>query len=134
MSGAQVVPLYAFSEQADLQIALRKVNGVLFTGGAGEEQIHKDNRWVKNAYFIVQFAINENKKGNIFPVWGTCLGLQILTYVTSGFDEAALQPITDVYRMLNVLNFTSSSSLYDDLGDNLRTKLTTKPGITFFNH
>lgn len=37
MSGAQVVPLYAFSEQADLEIALRKVNGVLFTGGAGED-------------------------------------------------------------------------------------------------
>jgi gamma-glutamyl hydrolase len=37
MSGAQVVPLYAFSEQADLEKQLRMVNGVLFTGGAGED-------------------------------------------------------------------------------------------------
>jgi hypothetical protein len=51
------------------------VNGVLFTGGAGEDEIHIDNRWVKNANFILQFAIKENNKGNVFPIWGTCLGL-----------------------------------------------------------
>ena len=93
MSGAQVVPIYAFSNQSDIQAILRKVNGVLFTGGAGEDEIHIDNRWVKNANFVLQFAINENKCGNVFPVWGTCLGLELLTYLTSGFDENILQPI-----------------------------------------
>lgn len=37
MSGAQVVPIYAFSNQSDIEAVLRKVNGVLFTGGAGED-------------------------------------------------------------------------------------------------
>ena len=44
-------------------------------GGAGENEIHISNRWVRNANFILQWAINENKKGNVFPIWGTCLGL-----------------------------------------------------------
>ena len=75
MSGAQVVPIFAFREQADIEATLKKVNGVLFTGGAGENEIHISNRWVRNANFILQWAINENKKGNVFPIWGTCLGL-----------------------------------------------------------
>jgi gamma-glutamyl hydrolase len=86
MSGAQVVPIYAFSNQSDIEAILRKVNGVLFTGGAGEDEIHINNRWVKNANFILGFAMSENKKGNVFPIWGTCLGLELLSYLTSGFD------------------------------------------------
>jgi gamma-glutamyl-gamma-aminobutyrate hydrolase PuuD len=35
MSGAQVVPIFAFSNSSDIEVVLRKVNGVLFTGGAG---------------------------------------------------------------------------------------------------
>lgn len=134
MSGAQVVPIYAFSNQSDIEVLLRKVNGVLFTGGAGEDEIHIDNRWVKNANFILQFAIAENKKGNVFPVWGTCLGLELLSYLTSGFDETILQPIRGSEHMLNVLKFEESSVLFDDLNANLRNKLTTGPGILYFNH
>ncbi len=118
MSGAQVVPIYAFSNQSDIEVVLRKVNGVLFTGGAGEDEIHIDNRWVKNANFILQWAISENKKGNVFPIWGTCLGLELLTYLTSGFDETILQPIRDSERVLNVLKFVEQSLLYDDLNAN----------------
>lgn len=134
MSGAQVVPIYAFSNQSDIETLLRKVNGVLFTGGAGEDEIHIDNRWVKNANFILQFAIAENKKGNVFPVWGTCLGLELLSYLTSGFSEAILQPIKGSEHMLNVLKFIEKSVLFDDLNENLRSKLTSAPGILYFNH
>lgn len=35
MSGAQVVPIFAFSNFSDIEVVLRKINGVLFTGGAG---------------------------------------------------------------------------------------------------
>jgi gamma-glutamyl hydrolase len=36
--------------------------------------------------------------------------------------------------VLNVLKFEESSSLYDDLNQNLKNKLTTGPGIVYFNH
>ena len=58
MSGAQVVPIYAFANQSDIEVMLNKVNGVLFTGGAGEDEISIKNRWVKNADFILKWAIN----------------------------------------------------------------------------
>jgi len=37
MSGAQVVPIFAFSNSSEIEVMLRKVNGILFTGGAGED-------------------------------------------------------------------------------------------------
>ena len=106
MSGAQVVPIFAFSNQSDIEAVLRKVNGVLFTGGAGEDEITIDNnRWVKNANFILQWAINQNKQGNVFPIWGTCLGFELLTYLTSRFDSSVLQPIRDSSHQINTLTF-----------------------------
>lgn len=75
MAGAQVVPIFAFSNQSSLLSLLGKVNGVLFTGGAGETEIHINNTWTKNADFILRYAVGENRKGNPFPIWGTCLGL-----------------------------------------------------------
>ena len=72
MSGAQVVPIFSFSDTAALNSILSKINGVLFTGGGTPIDIN--NKWTKNADYILKYAISENKKGNVFPVWGTCLG------------------------------------------------------------
>jgi hypothetical protein len=33
MSGAQVVPIFSFSNQSEIAALLPKLNGVLFTGG-----------------------------------------------------------------------------------------------------
>jgi hypothetical protein len=37
MSGAQVIPIYGFANTTEIEKSLRKVNGLLFTGGAGED-------------------------------------------------------------------------------------------------
>lgn len=55
MSGAQVVPIFAFSNTSYLDNILSKVNGVLFTGGG--TYINIGNRWTQNADYIVKYAI-----------------------------------------------------------------------------
>ena len=73
MSGAQVVPIFAYTKNASyFDNLLPKLNGVLFPGGAVSIDIN--NLWTKNADYILKYAISENKKGNMFAVWGTCLG------------------------------------------------------------
>jgi gamma-glutamyl hydrolase len=67
-------------------------------------------------------------------VWGTCLGLELLSYLTSGFDSSVLQPITGSDHMINIIKIQESSYLYDDLSSDLRTELTSGPGILYFNH
>ena len=55
MSGAQVVPIFAFSNTSYLDNILSKINGVLFTGGG--TYINIDNRWTQNADHILKYAI-----------------------------------------------------------------------------
>jgi gamma-glutamyl hydrolase len=35
----------------------------------------------------------QNDKGNVFPVWGTCLGLQLLAYLTGNYSGSVLSPV-----------------------------------------
>ena len=90
MSGAQVVPIFAYSNQSDIAALLPKLNGVLFPGGDLDFDIK--NRWTSNAYFIFKWAIEQNDKGNIFPIWGTCMGHQLLGYLTCDGDTP-LSPV-----------------------------------------
>jgi len=55
MSGAQVVPIFAYSNQSEIAALLPKLNGVLIPGGDLDFDIK--NRWTSNANFILQYAI-----------------------------------------------------------------------------
>lgn len=55
MSGAQVVPIFAYSEQSEIAALLPKLNGVLFPGGDLDFDLKE--RWTSNANFIFQYAI-----------------------------------------------------------------------------
>lgn len=48
--------------------------------------------------------MNENSNGNVFPVWGTCLGMQLLAYLTSGYDAKAIAPVRGQVATRNTLN------------------------------
>lgn len=55
MAGAQVVPIFAYSNQSEIAALLPKLNGVLFPGGDLDFDIN--NRWTSNANFIFKYAI-----------------------------------------------------------------------------
>jgi len=55
MSGAQVVPIFSYSNQSDIAALLPKLNGVLFPGG--DLDFDLKNRWTSNANFIFKYAI-----------------------------------------------------------------------------
>lgn len=54
MSGAQVVPIMAFADTTDVLNLVKKVNGVLFPGGAMEFNLN--NQWTRNADAILKYA------------------------------------------------------------------------------
>ena len=132
MSGAQVVPIYAYSNKSYFDNLLPKLNGVLFTGGDVDIDIRY--KWTLNADYILKYAISQNDKGNVFPVWGTCLGMQLLAYLTSGYDLKAIAPVRGEVAVRNTLNVQSGSVLYSDLSTNLLSRLQSGDGIVYFNH
>ncbi|KAG9416002.1 hypothetical protein AC1031_000396 [Aphanomyces cochlioides] len=54
----------------ELDVLLKSVNGVLFPGGGGNPN--------ETAEYIYEKAIEFNKNGTHFPLWGTCLGFEWL--------------------------------------------------------
>jgi len=82
MAGAQVVPLYYHYSKAQLDNLLGKLNGVFFPGG--EMPIDRDNLWTSNIAYIFDFANKQNKAGNPYPIWATCLGYEAVMYLFSG--------------------------------------------------
>ncbi len=55
MSGAHVVPIFAYSERSYFDDLLPKINGVLFPGG--DVDIDINNKWTQNADYILKYAI-----------------------------------------------------------------------------
>jgi gamma-glutamyl hydrolase len=54
MSGAQVIPIFGFSNKSYFDEILPKINGVLFPGG--DQDININNIWTQNANYILKYA------------------------------------------------------------------------------
>lgn len=139
MSGAQVVPLFGYSSKAYFDEILPKLNGVLFPGKAwiivgGDVDLDINTTWTQNAEYILKYAINQNQKGNVFPLWGTCLGMQLLAYLTSGYDAAAVSAVSGEVATKNTLQIQPNTVLYKGISDELKYYLENGRGVTYFNH
>ena len=57
------------------------VHSVLFPGGASDLF---DSPYERTAKILFNLAVKANKAGDVFPLWGTCLGFQFLSICGAG--------------------------------------------------
>ena len=72
-SGAEVVVIHIWYNHEQIISLLNQINGVLFSAGP-RRPLKYDEPWESNAKFIFDYA-----KNNGIPIWGTCLGMQMIT-------------------------------------------------------
>ena len=72
-SGAEVVVIHIWYSHEQIISLLNQINGVLFSAGP-RRPLKFDEPWESNAKFIFYYA-----KNNGIPIWGTCLGMQMIT-------------------------------------------------------
>ncbi|XP_030385659.1 gamma-glutamyl hydrolase [Scaptodrosophila lebanonensis] len=82
-AGGCVVPIWIGRDRAYYERTMRKINGVVLPGGAvfiddADLRDNLRNDCVKSASHIYELAVEKNKKGEYFPIWGICLGFQLL--------------------------------------------------------
>lgn len=65
------------------QKIMMKINGILFPGGA----TWFDNGYADAGEHIYAIAKELNDRGDYFPLWGTCLGFELLTYLSANRVE-----------------------------------------------
>jgi len=89
-AGARVVPIpYDLSASA-LSSLLSSLNGALFTGGAaaffGSSSPHAPTAYAATAQRIYNEVASAAANGETFPLWGTCLGHELIGVLAAGLD------------------------------------------------
>uniref|UniRef100_A0A8C3S7P2 folate gamma-glutamyl hydrolase n=1 Tax=Chelydra serpentina TaxID=8475 RepID=A0A8C3S7P2_CHESE len=129
-AGARVVPIRLWRSEEEYDKIFQSLNGVLFPGGGVSL---KTSEYSRVARIFYKKALKANDKGDYFPVWGTCLGHQELTYLTS---EKNLLVKTKTENISLPLDFTiaaKDSRMFQNFPDDLLEKLATEPLTAHFH-
>jgi hypothetical protein len=100
MAGAQVVPILGYGSQEYLATMFRKVNGLLFPGGAMDFDLA--HPWTRNAKYLFDLAAAENRRGEVFPVFGTCLGFELISFIVSA-SAGECNPLSNITQQSKVI-------------------------------
>ena len=57
------------------------LNRILLPGGA--TWFNQTNGYSEAGRFMYDIAMEMNDRGDFFPIWGTCLGFELLTYLSA---------------------------------------------------
>ncbi|KAJ6244881.1 protease family c26 gamma-glutamyl hydrolase [Anaeramoeba flamelloides] len=130
-SGGRAYPIKYDSTETEILDILSHVNGVLFPGGGVDLNEDPFKATIETIYNEV---IKKNKEGTYFPLWGTCLGFEILSVLASENPDLLSQ--VDAENLPLPLAKTQGwgdSRLMSGLTSELEQILTTE-NVTFNNH
>lgn len=129
-SGGRAVPIFVNQTKEYYKKLFDSVNGVLFPGGEADLE---SSGYLDAAKIIFNLAVEANKNGTHFPLWGTCLGFEALSRLA--IDKLVLR-VCQGHDLALPLNFTSDfrrSRMFDELPRALEKALRTEP-ITYNSH
>eukprot|EP00929_Paragymnodinium_shiwhaense_P041214 TRINITY_DN21413_c1_g5_i1.p1 TRINITY_DN21413_c1_g5~~TRINITY_DN21413_c1_g5_i1.p1 ORF type:complete len:375 (-),score=44.40 TRINITY_DN21413_c1_g5_i1:441-1565(-) len=87
-AGARVVPLHFEASAETTRSLFQKLNGVLFPGGGTAFSMQSpDPRFRATAELLLSLTIEANKKGEVIPLHGTCLGFEMLADFVARDDK-----------------------------------------------
>jgi len=82
MGGENCIIIPYNIHEKELNILLKRVNGLIWVGGGiTNKRYHtqqQEDDLLNTLFYCYNYAIRENDKGNYYPIWGTCLGMDIL--------------------------------------------------------
>lgn len=130
-AAARVIPIRINLTDEEYVKIFNVINGVILPGGGVDL---KNSEFARVSKLFYDLALKANDKGDYFPIWGTCLGFEELTVLTSG---ELLLTMTDTEDVLMPLNFTKNalnSKLFRNLPHPLYEALSSKPITSNFHH
>uniref|UniRef100_A0A8C2EMC6 folate gamma-glutamyl hydrolase n=1 Tax=Cyprinus carpio TaxID=7962 RepID=A0A8C2EMC6_CYPCA len=123
-AGARVVPLMINKSDDEYRRLFKSINGVLFPGGGVSLE---SSGYSKAAGIFYRLALEANSNGDYFPVWGTCLGFELLTLLTSGKLLLSHTNTSGIALPLNFTDDVRDSRLFKDFPEDLMKSLETEP-------
>ena len=137
-AGARVVPLQYTADADATRAMLQSLNGALFTGG-GSEFTNPDGSltpFAQTALLIFNESVQAWSRGESWPLWGTCQGHELISFLASGLNMSTLTGGFDSENLTLPLAFTpaaAGSRMYGALDASVVTTFATQP-VTMNNH
>lgn len=123
--GGRSIPIKYDASTEEVDRILAKVNGVVFTGG--ELSLRPETKYFKTAKHIYSRTIEMNRRGIHFPLWGICMGFQLLCEITGGDYEVISHNQFDSEQLELPLEFTKygreQSRMFSGAGDEIMWNL-----------
>ncbi|XP_026147484.1 gamma-glutamyl hydrolase [Mastacembelus armatus] len=129
-AGARVVPVMINQTVEEYTALFNAINGMLYPGG-GVSII--SSGYQRAAKILYELAIQANKKGDYFPVWGTCLGFEQLTSLTSGNTVLSYTNTRGGSLPLNFTDEIKDSRMFKGFPAELMKDLASEP-LTEISH
>lgn len=130
-AGARVAPIFVERERNYYVKIFNSLNGILLPGGDVDAV---NSSYGRAGTILYDLAMEANRNGTHFPLWGTCLGLELLARVAVGGQEVLTKCQAQGVGM--PLNFTKdfrSARLFRRLPPHLEKVLSSKP-VTYNAH
>ncbi|KAM8865678.1 gamma-glutamyl hydrolase [Synchiropus picturatus] len=122
--GCRVVPIKLTLTDSEYEDIFNKINGLLLIGGAIDIETSEFARVAKIFY---KLALEANNKGDYFPIWGTCLGMQLLTALVAGKDLLSITPAENDMMPLNLTQEAYTSNMFADFPSDMLTAVAKEP-------
>ncbi|KAL9957118.1 hypothetical protein ACROYT_G038720 [Oculina patagonica] len=130
-AGGRVVPIRNDLSEEQLEKLFHSINGVLFPGGGADIY---NSPYERTGKILFNLAVKANDAGDVFPLWGTCLGFQFLSSLGAGGDKVTSSVDGENYSVpLNLSVGYKSSRLLGSAPDQIITYLKTL-NVTFNHH
>ncbi|KAI9536359.1 hypothetical protein NQZ68_034255 [Dissostichus eleginoides] len=129
--GSRVMPIRLTLTTADYESIFRKINGLVFIGGAVD--LEKSD-YARVAKIFYRLALKANDNGDFFPIWGTCMGMQLLTVLVAGKSLLEKTTAENVALPLNLTSDANSSKMFEGFPQKLMQALTEEPLTGNFHH
>ncbi|XP_078522305.1 gamma-glutamyl hydrolase-like [Lissotriton helveticus] len=130
-AGCRVVPVRPNLQDEDYKKLFRSINGILFPGGAVDLQT---SGYAKAAAIFYKMAMESFDSGDYFPIWGTCLGFQLLTTLTAGQNLLSKTLAENISLPLNLTEDATSSRMFRNVPLDLMKALSTEKLTGNFHH
>nr|4L8F_A Chain A, Gamma-glutamyl hydrolase [Danio rerio]4L8F_B Chain B, Gamma-glutamyl hydrolase [Danio rerio]4L8F_C Chain C, Gamma-glutamyl hydrolase [Danio rerio]4L8F_D Chain D, Gamma-glutamyl hydrolase [Danio rerio]4L8Y_A Chain A, Gamma-glutamyl hydrolase [Danio rerio]4L8Y_B Chain B, Gamma-glutamyl hydrolase [Danio rerio]4L8Y_C Chain C, Gamma-glutamyl hydrolase [Danio rerio]4L8Y_D Chain D, Gamma-glutamyl hydrolase [Danio rerio] len=123
-AGARVVPVMINKSEDEYSRLFKSINGVLFPGGGVSLE---SSGYSKAAGIFYRLALEANSNGDYFPVWGTALGFELLTLLTSGELLLSHTNTSGIALPLDFTEDVKGSRLFKEFPEELMKSLATEP-------
>ncbi|XP_061613803.1 gamma-glutamyl hydrolase isoform X1 [Phyllopteryx taeniolatus] len=123
-AGARVVPIMINQSDEEYRRLFNSINAVLFPGGGASIF---SSGYQRSSKIFYEMALEANGRGDYFPIWGTCLGLEQLLLLTNGVSLLTPTNTTDVSLPLNFTKEAKGSRMFQGFPAELMDALALEP-------